>query len=269
MIPTRDRPYDLDNCLAALAECAQELATGPENASLHEVLVVDDASARPASTDGRHGLPVIVLRNVHRLGAGRSRGRGADTATGDILAFLDDDALPRGDWLTVIAGLGSRRRAVTGRVLPFDQGLLSEARQARYDARYAALSPGAPVFFFAGGNSAIVTDLFREVGGFARSGAGGDNSLAETLAERGDPVLFEPNLVIAHRNGKGALKAASEALRAGYHHPDRMSLPAALAAVRSSAIGASWPVRWTNQTLGALHAVGRAAPRLRSAAVAR
>src|SRR5688500_9477800 len=156
IIPTRNRPADLGRCLSALAECEQDLARGTSGARLHDVIIVDDASSVAGSTAaaGRSDLPVSLLVNERQMGAGASRRRAAQVAEGDVLAFLDDDALPRGDWLSVVAAIEHSRLAITGRVLPFDAGLVSQARQARYDARYAPLSAGAPVTFFAGGNSA-------------------------------------------------------------------------------------------------------------------
>ena len=61
---------------------------------------------------------------------------------------------------------------------------VSLARQARYDLRYRDLAQGDPVTFFAGGNSAIRTDLFHEVGGFSREGTGGD-----IFSANGTPVF--------------------------------------------------------------------------------
>ncbi|HEY0804910.1 MAG TPA: adenylyl-sulfate kinase [Pseudonocardiaceae bacterium] len=258
IVPTRNRPLDLRRCLAGLAECRQLLG-GSRGVILHEVIVVDDASSVPGSTSAAHesALPVTVIRNASRLGAGASRRRAADIATGDVLAFLDDDAAPRGDWLAVAATIEPARPALTGRVLPFDAGMVSSARQARYDTRYAGLAPGDPVEFFAGGNSAVLAAVFHEVGGFANEGVGGDNSLAATLAERGTPVRFEPELVIAHRNGKGWSRAVADAWRAGTQHPRRLTAIEALRAVRVGAVGPSWPVRQTNRMFGVVNAIAR------------
>ncbi|MEV4807860.1 glycosyltransferase family 2 protein [Nonomuraea sp. NPDC049421] len=260
IIPTRDRAGDLARCLEALAECAQDGLLPAWGGKLHEVIVVDDASAVAGVHDAR--LPILALRNERRAGAALSRTVAAARASGDVLAFLDDDAAPRGDWLAVVARhLRGARVAITGRVLPFDGGLLSRARQARHDARYAGLEAGTPVDFFAGGNSAVLAEVFREVNGFTRLTTGGDNSLAEALAARGTPVCFEPDLVIAHRNGKGLWRACADAWSAGAHHPVRLTPLDAARMVASAGVGAGGAVRTVNRMLGALHATGRAVPR--------
>ncbi|MFI9598028.1 glycosyltransferase family 2 protein [Nonomuraea sp. NPDC052265] len=259
IIPTRDRGADLRRCLEALAECAQRLDGSDVRAKLHQVVVVDDASAGGHATAaaGASPLPVEVLRNRARIGAGASRRLGVGLATGDVLAFLDDDAAPRGDWLIQAADLDEERPAITGRVLCFDDSLLSQARQARYDARYLRLERDAPVGFFAGGNSSVLTEVFHQVGGFSQEGTGGDNSLAGALAEHGSPVRFRPELVIAHRNGKGWRRAVSDAWAAGRQHTERMTVAEGARALREGAVGGTSAVREINRLLGAVHVVGR------------
>ncbi|MGC5009248.1 glycosyltransferase family 2 protein [Streptosporangium sp. DT93] len=259
IIPTRDRGADLRRCLNALLECAHRLDGSSCRATLHQVIVVDDASVTESATAAARSspLPVEVLRNRDRRGAGASRRLGVEAAGGDVLAFLDDDAAPRGDWLIQAADVKESRPAVTGRVLCFDDSLLSQARQARYDARYTRLERDAPVMFFAGGNSSVLTEAFHEVGGFSQEGTGGDNSLAQVLNERGSPVRFRPELVIAHRNGKGWQRAFVDAWSSGRQHTGRMPLPEGLRALRDGAVGSTRTVREVNRLLGAVHVVGR------------
>lgn len=262
IIPTRNRAADLRRCLDGLEESICELPTG---AVLHQVVVVDDASDSPEATAAARatGLPVTLLRNAVRTGAGASRRNAVRVADGDVLAFLDDDAVPRGDWLAMAARVDAGRPAVTGRVLGFDDGLISRARQARYDARYRGLSQGAPVRFFACGNGAVLTSAFHQVGGFSNEGVGGDNSLALSLDRAGTPVRFHPGLVIAHRNGKGWAAAVGNAWSAGTNHPERVPLAQLLDTARKSAVGNGLAVRELNRALGLLHALGRVLPRTR------
>lgn len=262
IIPTRDRRADLQRCLQGLGECVHLLQERSPGAVLHEVLVVDDASRDPEAVSPARAaeLPVRVLRSDTRQGAGVSRRIATAEAEGDVFAFLDDDAVPRGDWLAVCAALDARRPAATGRVLRFDAGLLSCARQARYDQRYEDLRAGEPVTFFAGGNGAVLADAFRAVGGFSREGTGGDNSLAAELLRRGTPVRFRPDLVIAHRNGKGWRRATRDAWDAGLAHPERLALGAGLRMVGAGAAGPTHAVREVNRALGAVHVAGRWMP---------
>lgn len=210
VIATRNRPSDVRHLLTAV--------TAADTGIVHEVLLVDDASTVPLTVedDPARPFPVRLLRNARRAGAAAGRNRAGAEATGDVLAFLDDDARPLPDWFQVLdEALTPERAAVTGRVLPFDSGVVSRARQHRYELRYAQHAADSEVTFFAGGNSAVWTELFRAAGGFPDVVTASDNGLVERLAEHGGRVFFVPALRIAHRNSKGAPVAFREAWRAG------------------------------------------------------
>jgi glycosyltransferase involved in cell wall biosynthesis len=62
-----------------------------------EVIVVDDASTDDtAAVAERHGATVIRLEEPHY--AGGARNRGWDAASGDVVVFLDADAVPAPGW---------------------------------------------------------------------------------------------------------------------------------------------------------------------------
>ncbi|MEU6020735.1 glycosyltransferase family 2 protein [Micromonospora sp. NPDC047134] len=261
IIPSRDRPRDLRRCLLALRE--------NDLRHLREVIVVDDASRVAVGDEvDLANLPVRVLRNDSPQGAMAARNRAAGEADSAILAFLDDDALPRQDWLSVIVtALDETRGGITGRVLPFDQGVVSRARQARYVQRYHALTEGQSVDFFAGGNSAAWRDLFDRAGGFSALGVGGDNSLVAGLERLGHPVCFVPDLVIVHRNGKGVLRAFQDAYHAGRSHPRPLPPGAILRdAIRARPAPADPASRALNWALQVTHLVGRGQAASRSTA---
>src|SRR5258708_7863844 len=115
VIPTRDRPERLRECLRTLA--LQRSA--PEQ---FEVLVIDDGSIPPLSESLADAslleLPVRFIRQQPGgLNAGRNRG--AHEAAGEILAFLDDDILVDPGWCAaVLTAFGDPScDAVGGRVL--------------------------------------------------------------------------------------------------------------------------------------------------------
>ncbi|MGV9308919.1 glycosyltransferase family 2 protein [Nonomuraea sp. NPDC003727] len=253
IVPSRDRYRDLRRCLLALVDCDTTL--------LHEVLVIDDGSQPRIGDASVPGLPVRVIRNARPQGAMRARSLGAGRASSPMLAFLDDDALPRADWLNRIAEeLTPGRGGITGRVLPFDAGLVSKARQARYMERYRGLSHGESVDFFAGGNSAVWREAFLQAGGMTSAGPGGDNKLVAELERLGLSVHFVPSLVVVHRNGKGFSQAVRTAFGAGRHHDKPLSVPAALHRATQAVPGATPSVRLTNRVLNVAHLAGRCLP---------
>lgn len=257
IIPTQDRARDLRRCLRGLAD--------NDTSRLAEVIVIDDGSRVPAAPlSGLPGVSVRVLRLPRSIGAMPARNLAAAEVRSPIMAFLDDDAVPTADWLTVICReLSPARAAITGRVLRFDRGLLSAARQARFDSRYATLALGDPVAFFAGGNSAIWSEVFHAVGGFQSSAVGGDNSIVQALGPLGAHVAFVPELIIQHRNGKGVRRAVLDAFGFGRSHPDRLGVREGLRSIRASAAtvaGERPSVRAVNWLLNAAHLIGRVGP---------
>src|SRR5207249_12236510 len=111
VIPTRNRRATL----TALLE-----RVGPQTAGA-EVVVVDNGSTdgtpellRPLEAQGR-------LRVVHEPtpGATRARNAGARAARGDVLPFVDDDALPADSWLAaLLAPFANPRVAAAGGRVP-------------------------------------------------------------------------------------------------------------------------------------------------------
>ncbi|EST27273.1 glycosyltransferase [Streptomyces roseochromogenus] len=257
VVATRDRPADVLHLLNALRVC--------DTGAITEVILVDDASGRPLETPcGEWPFRLRLLRNDVRRGAAASRNLAAEAAHGQVLAFLDDDARPLPDWCAVLCEtLTADRAAITGRVLPFDSGVVSRARQHRYDTRYDAHAPYSAVRFFAGGNSAVWTDRFRAAGGFPDLVTASDNGLVERVAEQGGEVIFVPELRVAHRNSKGARIAFREAWRSGRLAGGSRPVDCwrqFRGAARTQPWAADRPAAGLNTALQAAHSLARALP---------
>ncbi|MGW4245787.1 glycosyltransferase [Nocardia sp. NPDC004722] len=263
VIATRNRSTDIAEALAAIAHS--------DDGTVEEVILVDDASHIPLTLPagaGRLPYPVRILHNATQLGAAASRNAAAAAARGAVLAFLDDDARPLHDWFEVLQHtLTTDRAAITGRVLPFDGGTVSRARQYRYEDRYARYEASNPVPFFAGGNSAVWKRAFLDAEGFPDITTASDNGLVARLAEYGGSVHFVPELRVVHRNGKGVRTAAREAWRAG-RSTSGISPAAALRTIASVARNQPWhsdfPVAALNTGLQALHSLGTTLPERQS-----
>lgn len=92
VVPTRDRPRELDGALRALAGALRE----------HDrVLVVDSASrsGAVAAVAERHGA---ALLRVSAPGASRARNAGWRAADAPVVAFTDDDCRPRPGWAAAL-----------------------------------------------------------------------------------------------------------------------------------------------------------------------
>ncbi len=95
IIPTFNRPSALKHCLRSLA-----VSDYPHD--WFEIIVVNDGSDPPAavSVPGR-----LTVRLLHQANAGPSAARnaGAAVASGDLLAFTDDDCEIDPGWLPALA----------------------------------------------------------------------------------------------------------------------------------------------------------------------
>jgi GT2 family glycosyltransferase len=165
VVPTHRRPGALAACLAGLA--AQ---VGPP-AGL-EVVVVDDGGGLPlwpVLERARERLDVTLVTHANR-GPAAARNAGAERARGGLLAFTDDDCVPRPDWLRTLVALADRHpgAAVSGRTVnAFHDNPYSAAAQLVIDVGYEQTgygSRGLP--FFTTNNLLVPAAAFRALGGF-------------------------------------------------------------------------------------------------------
>jgi glucosyl-dolichyl phosphate glucuronosyltransferase len=211
VVCTHNRPGDLVRCLDGLAGLKD----------VPEVIVVDSASD-PPSRDVVSGyerrLPGLVYLYEPQAGLSRARNRGLGHATGEIVAFVDDDAVPRADWATemvaafdgdpsigcvggacaaAFAGPGGRPRWLSDRLLQF-AGITrfgAEARPARSSAEWPF---GANIAFRRAALGA--EDPFPE--SLGRHGttllSGEEYALVETVRAGGWTVWLEPRAIVDH-----------------------------------------------------------------------
>ena len=167
-----------------------------------EVIVVDDGStdATPAIA-GRHDVRLIRVEDNGGLSEARNLGMRA--ATGEIVAYLDDDARPDPAWLHHLARTFSRRphAAVGGpNIPPEDDGLVADC---------VADSPGGPIHVLVGDelaehipgcNLAVRRQALEAIGGFDPRFwiAGDDVDLCWRLQEEGHTLGFNPAAIVWH-----------------------------------------------------------------------
>ena len=253
VVPSRDRQADLSMCLRSVCEA--------DNGRLLEIIVIDDGSRTPIHAESVTGqVDVRLLRNESAEGPDMARNKAALLARADNLVFLDDDARMAYDWFEIASDAVDRRfRVFTGRVLPFDRGLSSRARQWRYEQRYAGMVTGQSADFFAGGNSVVERDLFLRVGGFPVLAAGGDNGIVGRFADIGIQTTFVRELRILHRNGKGLRVAAERAWASGRTTPGarRPEVIADCARSLRRLCRAPFDIAATNVILQIVHSTGQ------------
>lgn len=200
IIPTRNRPASLRNCLAALAQANYPL-------DRFEVIVVDDASEEPLApliADFSDRLRLTVLRQDERGGPAAARDHGSAQATGRFLAFTDDDDQPDRDWLDALHRflIRSPDQLAGGRVInALERNPFSSAHQLIVESAYEYFDPakGRP-HFFSTGNMAVAAERFRMLGGFGNwpTNAAEDRAFSFRWLARGWSMTYVPDAIVRH-----------------------------------------------------------------------
>ena len=219
VIPTRDRPHALRECLRRLSPGAQTL-----DAARYEVVVSDDGDFAATAALLRAEFPWTHHLRGPRRGPAANRNAGARAARGAWLVFADDDVVPSSGWLAAYAAVADGAQVLEGRTT-CEAGLPSPRFHAPENNAGGALWSC---------NFAIDRALFGALGGF-------DEGFA--FAHMEDADLRE------------RLRAAGKTLtwvsEARVDHPPRRLPPGArLGATREAEVrylykyGAPRPVRW-------------------------
>lgn len=183
-----------------------------------EVIVVDDGSEddTPALMQRWAARGVRSLRHSQARGASAARNTGIAAATGELVAFIDDDAVPEPDWLRrlVAAYTDESVGAVGGAVYHLSTGTpqCTGSRANRF-GRDRALSPsgdlGAQEFLvLIECNMSVRRRVLEQVGGFDPAiriyGEGVD--LCIRIARAGYGVLYTPSAIVWHAKAAGPFR---------------------------------------------------------------
>jgi len=222
-ICTHDRPAYVRSCLDGLARQTMRR-------DRFEILVVDSASAPDAARHLRdmamaHGARLIRL---DQPGVSLARNTGALHARADLIAYVDDDAIPAPDWIEALLRARAETGAalIGGRILPLWEvplpdwwprsliGVLSIIEhEGRGIYRSGALPQGLEPY---AANMAVDIAALRAAGGF-----GGDLGrfgtvllsdeevrLAWALQDAGHRIVYDSRAVVHHQIQAGRLNPA-------------------------------------------------------------
>jgi glycosyltransferase involved in cell wall biosynthesis len=201
VVPTRDRPGQLERCLVAL--------DGQTARDYLEIIVVDDGSAnRAAIEEVVSGRPHVRL--VRRAGAGpaAARNSGVQAARGAYICFTDDDCEPRPNWAERLAGsLVDGEAAVAGvTVNGSPENPFTEASEVISAALSSPPQNGGEGLAFAPSNNlgcradVLAAIPFDEAYPVA---AGEDRDWCARLRAAGHVLVREPEAVVVHRQQLG------------------------------------------------------------------
>lgn len=198
----------------------------------YEVIVVDNRPGNVPPVD----IPGVRVVREPQPGISAARNRGIEVATGEIIAFTDDDVVADRRWLRALAERFAREpdvAAVTGVIVPLElettaQVLFEQSRCGR-DRRFSPLTferfgrfrvlrraPGDGTEqvgslyktgeFAPGANMAFLATVLREMGGFDEAlgtgtptRGGEDMAILIELLAAGHRLAYEPGAIIQHR----------------------------------------------------------------------
>lgn len=214
IICTRHRPQSLKNCL-------ETLLNGPDRD--FELIVVDNA---PGNNDTQlvvQQFPQVRYVREDRKGLDIARNTGARTATGDIVAYTDDDVRIPSNWITNLKACFADPliMAVTGLVIPlsldtraqytfekkwgFNKGYLPRRFNHQYFLDH--LTYGVPAWDIgAGANMAfkreafLVAGLFDERLDVGAAGCSGDSEMWHRILAEGWDCRYIPELYVLHEH---------------------------------------------------------------------
>ncbi|BCL37656.1 glycosyltransferase family 2 protein [Nostoc sp. MS1] len=226
VICTRNRPEQLARCLRSLLNLSQP----PQ-----QIIVVDNAPQDETTRGIVAQIPQVQYILEPTPGLSRARNTGIRHATGEIIAFTDDDVEVHPDWCVRLqqAFINPQVLAVTGLMLPaeleteaqyiFHQGSGGSAwdyRAINYDRQFFANMQhrGVPVWRIgAGANMAFRRQAFELVGyfderlGAGASGCSEDSEMWYRILAEGGICRYEPTSVVFHYHRRDITAFKSQA----------------------------------------------------------
>ncbi len=227
---TRDRADLLKTCLESILRL--ERAEGRR----FDVLVVDNAPSTDATRQLVAAMSAVRYVLEPRPGLDFARNRALAEVTTEVIAFVDDDAVVDGGWLSGLDhawALDPDAVAVTGLVLPLELATEAQVVFERSGGFRRGLqtdhflgqtrdrSPRYPTWaaiFGTGCNMAFRVEEIRRLGGFDEAldtgpalPGGGDLDMFYRVIRAGHPLVYEPRALVFHRH-----RREREALRHQY-----------------------------------------------------
>jgi GT2 family glycosyltransferase len=212
-ICTRERPTELHRCIESVLACTEAPT---------EIIVIDNAPETDATFDLVSGYPQVRYHREPRPGLSAARNAAMTIATGDLVAFVDDDAVVAPNWIANLPTYfgDPKVMVVTGLILPAEletraQIIFENLKYFHqgYRARYfdssffsALKSEGVPAWCLgAGANMTIRREAFSKgfifdtrLGPGVFGGCGEDSAYWYNLLAHGWTCVYDPSVMVYH-----------------------------------------------------------------------
>jgi glycosyltransferase involved in cell wall biosynthesis len=227
-ICTRDRAATLKRCLDSLLPLQQKYG--------FELLVIDNAPSDDATAGLVKKFSAARYVLEQRPGLDFARNRAWMDATGELIAYLDDDVVVDSGWLAGLQeawGENPDAAAFTGLVMPLRLDTTAQVlfekrngfRRGFDKNRFGKELPGNSLYpcgagiFGAGCNMAFRRDVLRDIGGFDEAldtgtplPGGGDLDIFYRIIRAGYTLVYEPSYMVCHEH-----RASESGLRRQYY----------------------------------------------------
>lgn len=219
-ICTKDRPDNVRRCLTSLLALQQPNNQPPK----FEILVVDNAPSDASTHKLIESMPNVRYTREPKPGLDFARNKAVQEATGELLAFLDDDVVVDRQWLIGLQEAWAENpdaAAFTGLVLPYELETQAQIifehrggfRRGFEKIRYGQSLAGNPSYpagagiFGAGCNMTFRRQILLDVGGFDEAldtgkplPGGGDLDIFYRVVRAGYPLVYEPLYLVYHQH---------------------------------------------------------------------
>lgn len=173
----------------------------------------------PDEKDKIHNWPKTKIISSGKVGPAEKRDLALKYAKGKVLAFLDDDAYPKRDWLKkmIHSFRDSEVGAVGGAAItPSSDGILQKVSGAVFESylgggparnRYLCLGDHYECDDWPTVNLLVWRDVFAEVGGFDSAFyPGEDTKLCLDIINAGYKIIYDPEGIVYHHRRSDLLK---------------------------------------------------------------
>ncbi|MEW6162055.1 MAG: bifunctional glycosyltransferase family 2 protein/class I SAM-dependent methyltransferase [Nitrospirota bacterium] len=204
------------NKLEYLKQCIENAVKNTDYPN-YEIIVLDNASTETGTREYLESLPYISIMSPVNLGFGKGNNKAARAASGEYLLLLNNDTIPKHDWLTPMVDLmlNTPGCGIVGSKLLYPDGTIQhigvymdfKGRRKHYFKKYPANIPEALEVRECEAVTAacllIKKSVFEKVGGFDERYIQGveDMDLCLKVRELGYKIFFCPHSVLIHFEG--------------------------------------------------------------------
>jgi len=216
-----------------------------------ELIVIDSSSHDGSQDRARAAGAELIEIAPEQFGHGRTRNLGAERASGDLICFLTQDAVPEPGWLAAYLeafALDARVGAAYGPHLP--QRGTSPMIARELTEFFAGFSPnGSPVIqrhgdptFLSNVNACYARRCWEEIR-FADIDYAEDQAFGRAMLERGWVKVFHPGAAVRHAHDYGPVEFARRyfdefrGLRETIGHVHQLSPRSVLGTARRQLVG--------------------------------